>query len=104
MTHLAWTFDWPVNRAVAVTLQGTYVIHGKAPADWSVKFTRAIPKSAISDSDSDSLNKTDLTFYTVADAMHACQKHADSCSWDSSGRWLQITPFTNKPVIPTPNL
>lgn len=92
MAHLTWSFDWPVNRAVAVSTQGTYVVVGVAAGRWSVAFTRAIPKACDGGSDSDSLNREDLVFPSVADAMHACQRHADKCTPESSGRWSQATP------------
>jgi hypothetical protein len=86
-----WSFDWPVRRAVAVAAHGTYVIVGEGPQNWSAKFTRV---------DTEQYRRTardvgpQICHYaSMADAMHACQRHADGHSPESSGRLALSTPL-----------
>ena len=90
MVHLRWSFDWPVRRAVAVAPHGTYVISGEGPSEWSAKFTRV---------DTEAFRKTQRAlddrgtrYESIADAMRACQRHAEQFSSDSSDRLLIVTP------------
>jgi hypothetical protein len=90
MFHLEWSFDWPVQRAVAVSPHGTYVISGEGPGQWLAKFTRA---------DTEQFRRTahpvgQATRYpSMADAMRACQRHAEQSSTDSSDRLSVNTPM-----------
>lgn len=90
MEQLKWSFDWPIRRAVAVSSHGTYVISGEGPARWFARFTRA---------DTEQFRRTrhpvgQATEYTcMADAMRACQRHAEQFSSDSSDRLNVTTPL-----------
>jgi hypothetical protein len=91
MKHLTWSFDWPLQRAVAVASHGTYVITGEAPGRWSAHFTRV---------DTEPYRRTarpvrsgTAHFATMADAMRACHRHADSFDPDSSDRLKVATPL-----------
>lgn len=90
MYRLEWSFDWPVQRAVGVTPHGTYVISGEAPGQWLARFTRA---------DTEQFRRTahvvgdTMRYPSMADAMRACQRHADHFSSDSSDRLTISTPI-----------
>lgn len=89
MRQLSWSFDWPVRRAVAVSPHGTYVISGEAQGCWLARFTRA---------ETEEFRRTrhpvgDATEYQcMADAMRACQRHAERFCNESSDRLSVITP------------
>lgn len=90
MSQLTWSFDWPVKRAVAVSTHGTYVITGEGSADWSARFTRA---------DTEQFRRTahevgssTCHYASMADAMHACQRHADGHTSATSDRLTMWTP------------
>ena len=90
MSQLSWSFDWPVRRAVAVAAHGTYVIIGEGSADWSARFTRA---------DTEQFRRTahevgqhTCHYLSMADAMRACQRHAEGYASDSSDRLTMTTP------------
>lgn len=88
MKQLTWSFDWPVQKAVAVASHGTYVITGEAPGRWWAYFTHA---------DTQPYRRTAWpvakTFYpSMADAMRACHRHADRFDPESSNRLSVTTP------------
>lgn len=90
MAQLTWSFDWPVRRAVAVAAHGTYVIVGEAPGDWSAKFTR-VDTHQYRRTARDVGQQT-CHYPSMADALRACQRHADGYSPQSSGRLTMSTP------------
>lgn len=90
MMHLTWSFDWPLQRAVAIASHGTYVITGEAPGRWTARFTRA---------DTEPHRRTaqpvkpgTIVFPTMADAMRACRRHADHFDPEASDRLSVVTP------------
>lgn len=90
MPHLTWSFDWPVRRAVAVATHGTYVIVGESPGVWSAKFTRVETEQYRRTARAVAVHA--CHYPSMADAMHACQRHADGYSPESSGRLTMSTP------------
>ncbi|MBA3697392.1 MAG: hypothetical protein H0W78_00800 [Planctomycetes bacterium] len=90
MQHLAWSFDWPVRRAVAVSAHGSYVITGEAHGCWTARFTRAGTEQFRRPAHE--VGKAP-EYPSVADAMRACHRHAERFSDESSDRLSVCTPF-----------
>jgi phage terminase large subunit GpA-like protein len=88
---LTWKFEWAIKRATAVVAKGTYVVECDGYHRWHGRFTRVgdshAPVTTVMRNPENTAEFADL-----ADAIHACQHHADDLTPDSSGRLLIPTP------------
>ena len=87
---LTWSFDWSVRRAVAVPTHGTYVIFGEGQSRWAAKFSRAdtgpIERKTVD------LSRIPTYYPCMADALRACQSHAERFAHNLSDRLTINTP------------
>jgi hypothetical protein len=89
--HLTWSFDWPVRRAVAVANHGTYVIFGEGSSRWAAKFSRA--DSGLLEKKTGDLSRMPTYYASMADALRACQSHAERFAHNLSDRLMVNTPI-----------
>ena len=89
--QLTWFFEWDVGRGTARPGHGTYTIERTDDGEWIARFVRA---------DTEEFRKTKRsvsahykTFQTPADAIRACQRHAERYSAESSDRFTISTPL-----------
>jgi hypothetical protein len=87
--QLAWSFDLGNYRATAIALHGTYTVERLPTGEWNAHFVR---------SDTEQFRRTQhpvqprsMTFKTLADAVRACNRHAQH-SDQSSDRFTIRTP------------
>jgi hypothetical protein len=91
MPYLTWTFDWSAGRAETRPSHGVYVVQRQAPGRWSAIFTRV--ETEPYRRTARAVDKQQETFSSMADAMRACQRHADTYRPDASNRLKSITPL-----------
>lgn len=88
MLLLTWKFEWARRRACAVAPHGTYVVEGDEHNRWRGRFTRMHPGPCVTIR----LPTRTAVFHDLAAAIHACQRHAELFSSESSDRLLVATP------------
>lgn len=77
MARLTWKFENEQKRACAVSCQGRYLLRGKADGTWFGQFIRS---PSAKETDSYAVGFLPKLFENMAEAVKACQEHADRIS------------------------
>jgi|SRR3954469_6553246 hypothetical protein len=90
MCHLDWAFDWANYAATATAGHGTYHILRTDPGHWTTSFRHA-GMTATSDRPRP-LPVGALAFASLADAVHACHRHAERYTTHATAGLRYLTP------------